>query len=46
MSHYSAFTPATDPQHAIGLDALAALGIGAAELGMSDADLVALAGAV
>ncbi|MGW1437647.1 hypothetical protein ACWD7M_20680 [Streptomyces griseus] len=29
----------------IGLDALAALGIGAAELGMSDADLVALAGA-
>ncbi|MEU5416667.1 hypothetical protein [Streptomyces clavifer] len=30
----------------IGLDALAALGIGAAELGMSDADLVALAGAV
>ncbi|MEU1123857.1 hypothetical protein ABZ371_09830 [Streptomyces sp. NPDC005899] len=30
----------------IGLDALAALGIGAAELGMSDADLMALAGAV
>ncbi|MGN5631032.1 hypothetical protein [Streptomyces sp. AC154] len=30
----------------IGLDALASLGIGAAELGMSDADLTALAGAV
>ncbi|WAE64238.1 hypothetical protein OUQ49_33050 [Streptomyces cavourensis] len=30
----------------IGLDALAALGIGAAELGMSDADLMAMAGAV
>ncbi|MFI5796209.1 hypothetical protein [Streptomyces sp. NPDC051677] len=30
----------------IGLDALDALGIGAAELGMSDADLVTLAGAV